>query len=84
MRIEDQVRDLIEDIIVKNDYKLDDVLYTKEGNMYNLTVVIDKEGYIDIEDCVKVSKLINPILDEANLIEDSYVLDVCSREKGGE
>ncbi|MDD2377751.1 MAG: hypothetical protein PHD10_03325 [Bacilli bacterium] len=84
MRIEDQVRDLIEDIIVKNDYKLDDVLYTKEGNMYNLAVVIDKEGYIDIEDCVKVSNLINPILDKANLIEDSYVLDVCSREKGGE
>ena len=35
-----------------------------EENVKNLQVVIDKEGIIDVEDCVIVSKLINPILDE--------------------
>jgi len=81
MKIEDQVRTLIESIIEKNNYKLDNVMYNKEGNIYYLTVIIDKEGNIDVEDCVAVSKLINPILDKADLINDSYVLDVCSKEK---
>ena len=34
---------------------------------------------MDVEDCVNVSNLINPILDEADLIEESYVLNVCSK-----
>ncbi|MDD2435612.1 MAG: hypothetical protein PHO63_05100 [Bacilli bacterium] len=84
MKIEEQVRTLIEDIIVQNNYHLVDVLYAKEGKIYNLTVIIDKDGNMDVEDCVKVSKLINPLLDKADLIKDSYILDVCSREKGGE
>ena len=49
-----------------------------------LRVVIDKEGIIDVDDCVKVSKLINPILDEEDPIEENYILDVCSKEKGCE
>ena len=39
---------------------------------------------MDVEDCVTVSNLINPILDEADPIEDNYILDVCSKEKGSE
>lgn len=82
--IEGKVKELIKDVIEENNYVLDEVLYLKEdGNMF-LRVVIDKVGVIDIDDCVKVSKLINPILDEADIISDSYILDVCSKEKGCE
>ena len=49
-----------------------------------LRVVIDKEGTLDVEDCVTVSKLINPILDENDPIEENYILDVCSKEEGCE
>ena len=44
--------------------------YEKEGSIYFLRIIIDKEPYIDVEDCVIVSKVINPLLDEADLIED--------------
>lgn len=82
--IEEKVRKLIQDVIEDNNYILDEVLYLKEdGNMF-LRVVIDKNGIIDVDDCVVVSKLINPILDEANIIDDSYILDVCSKERGCE
>lgn len=81
MKIEDQVKNLIQQDIEQNNYKLDSVTYNKEGNIYYLTVIIDKEGYVDVEDCVAVSKIINPILDNADLISDSYILDVCSKEK---
>lgn len=76
------VRNLISDTIVSNGYKLEDVLYVKEGNTYFLRVIIDKDGIINVDDCSIVTRLINPILDDADPIEDSYILDVCSMEKG--
>lgn len=84
MSIEVKIKNLIKDIITDNGYILDEVIYEKEGNIYFLRVVIDKEGIMDVEDCVTVSNLINPILDEEDPIEDNYILDVCSREKGSE
>ena len=49
-----------------------------------IVTIIDKDGIIDLDDCVKVSKIINPILDEKDFIEENYILDVCSKEKGSE
>lgn len=82
--IEEKVRKLIQDIINNNGYILDNVEYVKEDSNMFLRVIIDKNGIIDIDDCVLISKLINPILDSENIIEDSYILDVCSKEKGSE
>lgn len=82
MKIEEQVRELIEDVIKDNNYILDEVLYIKEGSTYFLRIIVDKDGYINIEDCIKINNLISPILDEKDLIKESYILDVCSKEKG--
>lgn len=76
------VKNLINDVINSNGYRLEDVLYVKEGNSYFLRVIIDKDGIINVDDCSRVTRLINPILDEADPIEESYILDVCSMEKG--
>lgn len=76
------VRELISDVITSNGYTLSDVLYVKEGGLYFLRVVIDKDPIITVNDCSFVTKLINPILDDADPISDSYILDVCSCEKG--
>lgn len=82
--MEEKIKGLIKDVIEENDYILDDVEYVKEGNIYFLRVIIDKNGIMDVEDCVTVSNLINPILDLEDPIEDNYILDVCSKEKGSE
>lgn len=85
MSIEENVTNLIKDIITDNNYILDSVTYLKEDGNYFLRVVIDKNGIIDIDDCVFVSKLINPIIDLNDPIQgDNYILDVCSKEKGCE
>ena len=76
------VKNLISDVINSNGYRLEDVLYVKEGNSYFLRVIINKDGIITVDDCSCVTRLINPILDEADPIEESYILDVCSMEKG--
>ena len=82
MEIVEKVKKLLKDVIEDNNYILDDVEYIIEGKVAFLRIYIDKDGFISIDDCVKVSNLINPILDEADLIEGNYMLDVCSKEKG--
>ena len=84
MEIETLVRNAIESTIKENGYILDSVTYVKEGSIYFLRIVIDKEGYIVLDDCVKVSELINPIIDKLNCLQENYMLDVCSKEKGSE
>jgi ribosome maturation factor RimP len=49
-----------------------------------LRIIIDKDGIVDVEDTVKVFHLINPILDENDPVNEAYILDVCSKEKGRE
>lgn len=84
MDIASLTREKIEDVITANGYILDSVSYVKEGSAYFLRVVIDKDGIIDLDDCVRVSELINPIVDTLDYLTDNYMLDVCSKEKGCE
>ncbi len=81
--IEEKVKRLIGDVITSNGYILDDVLYVKEGSSYFLRIIVDKEGaYINVEDCVKINSLVDPILEKNDVISNAYILDICSKEKG--
>ena len=82
MDISSKVKELIKEPIENLGYTLSDVMYVHEDSTYYLRVIIDKEGFIDVEDCVKVTHLIDPMLDNIDYISDSYILDVCSYEKG--
>ena len=59
-------------------YCLWDVEYAKEGADYHLTVTIDSPEGITIDDCERVHRAIDPILDEADPIDDAYILNVSS------
>lgn len=80
--IEDKVRKLIEEPVNNMGISIDSINYLKEGNNYFLRIIIDRDKIIDIDTVVEVTKVINPILDEADIIDDSYMLDISSKEKG--
>ena len=80
--IEKQVRELIEGPIQKMGIDVDNVEYVKEGSNYFLRITIDRAQPIDVDTCVEVTHVVNPILDEADIIKDSYILDISSKEKG--
>lgn len=82
--IEKQVQKLISDAIEKENFYLDKVEYVKEGSQMFLRIIIDKEGIVDVSDTVKVFHIVSKILDEKDPINDAYILDVCSKEKGRE
>ena len=80
--MEDKVRKLIENEVNKMGISIDSVQYEKEGSNYFLRIVIDRDETIDIDTCVEVTNVINPLLDEADFLTDSYILDVSTKEKG--
>ena len=82
--MEEKIRNLLQKPIEDAGYILDEVFYGKEENINTLRLVIDKAGYINVGDCVKVNEIVNPILDEADPISESYVLDVFSKEQGSD
>ena len=59
-------------------YQLFDVEYVKEGPDYFLRLFITKEEGIAIDDCEAMSRAVDPLLDEADLIKDHYYLEVSS------
>ena len=80
--MEDKVRKLIEDEVNKLGIKIDSVVYEKEGSNYFLRIIIDRDETIDLDTCVEVTNVINPLLDKADFLDDSYILDVSTKEKG--
>ena len=81
--IEKKVRELIEDEVSKMGIRIDSVVYEKEGTNNFLRIVIDRDNIIDIDTCVEVTNIINPLLDKCDMLTDSYILDVSTKEKGG-
>ena len=59
-------------------YDLWDVEYEKDGPDWFLRVIIDSSDGIKLEDCERVHRTIEPIIDEADPIQDSYYLEVSS------
>lgn len=75
---ERQTEELLLPIVEKECFELIDVEFVKEGSTWYLRAYIDKEGGITINDCETVSRALNVKLDEADFIEESYILEVSS------
>ena len=80
--MEEKIRKLLEEEVEEAGVRIDSVKLEKEDNNLFLRIVIDRDEIIDLDTCVEVTNIINPILDEADLIEESYILDVSTKEKG--
>ena len=72
------VREIAQPIADGLGLKLWDVRFVKEGASWFLRVFIDKEGGVDINDCVDMTHALNDPLDEKDPIEVSYCLEVSS------
>ena len=76
--IANTVKKALEGVINDLGYRLWDVEYVKEASDYFLRFTIDSDEGITIEDCEKVHRTIDPMLDELDPIEDAYHLEVSS------
>ncbi len=66
-------------IIKQAGYDVIEVEYVKKSDGMNLTFYIDNDDGITLIDCEKVSKLIDPLLEELNPTDNNaYILNVSS------
>ena len=66
----------------KMDIIVDSIDFVNENNYYFLKMVLDKVNGIDLDTIVEATNVINPIIDKLDLIEEEYVLDISSKERG--
>ena len=78
MKITELVTQFAQPIVEANGCKLWDVEYVREGSERFLRLYIDKDGGVDIDDCERVHRAVDPILDEKDPIAESYHFEVCS------
>ena len=77
MTLESTVLNLIEKPLKALGYSEIDVKFVREFGVNYLRVMVDKDDeVIDLDQIMKVNDIVSPILDEADLIQSNYVLDV--------
>ncbi len=72
------VREAITETITSLGFLIWDIEYKKIGSDFHLTITIDHEDGVGIDECELVHRAIDPKLDEADPIKDPYYLDVSS------
>ena len=74
--------ELIRPEMEKMEILLDSIQWIDEKSNKTLKVVLDKANGIDLDTIVEATNIINPIVDEADLIDEEYTLEVSSKERG--
>ena len=81
-KILNKIRASIEEKKQKMNIMITNIEYVEEGNYNFLRIELDKASGLDLDTIVEATNIINPIIDELDLIDDSYILDIISKEKG--
>ena len=77
-KITEKVAALARPVVEEEGCTLWDVEYVREAGTWYLRIFVDKEGGLSIDDCERISRRLDPMLDEADPIPDSYTFEVCS------
>lgn len=78
----EKIKEIVTEAMNKEDIIVCSVSYEKENNYNFLKIVLDKVNGIDLDTIVEATNIINPLLDEYDLISEKYVLDISSKERG--
>ena len=77
-RIEKIVMDLALPVVEEAGLELWDVEYVTEAGQRYLRLYLDGPDGVDLEACERVSRAMDPILDEEDPVPDSYIFEVSS------
>ena len=78
MGLAERLESIIEPLLAREGYELVDLEFTRDGNRRFLKLFVDKPGGFSLADCEHVSHTVGAYLDNADLIEESYRLEVSS------
>ena len=76
------LENIINEKLKKDNIMVTDITYKKENGYHVLQIELDKVNGLDLDTITYASNIINPIVDEYDITDDSYILDIVSKEKG--
>lgn len=74
-----KIKNKIEKPLEEINLTVDSITYEKG----QLNIILDSPEVIDLDKIVEATRMINKILDKEDFIKEKYLLDVSSKEKGG-
>lgn len=78
-RIEQDLRNLINDYLMSRSLELVELIFRYEGRDLFLRILTDRpEGGITLDECALINKEIGIILDEKDILQNRYILEVSS------
>ena len=72
------IRQLAEPILAAASAELVELTLHRHGGQLRVRLLVDKVGGVTIQDCARLNQLVGQALDEANVIEGYYTLEVSS------
>ncbi len=82
MEVLESLKKELEEVLKKDEIIVDEIYMEEKGKYKFLTIVLDKVGGIDLDGIVDATNIINPIVDEYDICDSEYILDVISKERG--
>ena len=80
--MESRVKELLDPKLKDLDMFVDSVKLEREGTNLFLRICLDSENIIDLDKVVDATNIINPMIDECDLVDDAYILEVYGKSKG--
>lgn len=77
-QVEQKIMTLTQQVIEEMGYELADVELAEEMDGLVLTLYIYQPNGITLDDCEKVSRIVDPIIEENDPLPDAYILSVSS------
>ncbi len=77
-KLTEKIEAIAAPVVEEEGCSLWDVEYVREAGTWYLRIFIDKEDGVSIDDCERISRRLDPILDEEDPIAESYVFEVGS------
>ncbi|GAB3174187.1 ribosome maturation factor RimP [Telluribacter humicola] len=78
MALREQIEHFLEPYLREGDYFIVDILLKPSRGSQKISILLDSDEGITIQECAKISRKLGAELEEKNIIEEAYTLEVSS------
>lgn len=80
--MKEKVIEVVGDKLNNIDVWIDEVYSSKEGSINYLHIVLDSKEIMPLSKVVQATRIISPLLDKIDIMDDKYMLDIYAKSKG--
>lgn len=80
--MKEKIIEVVGDKLNNLDIWIDEVYSSKEGSVNYLHIVLDSKEIMPLSKVVQATRIISPLLDKIDIMDDKYMLDIYAKSKG--